>query len=269
MLRSLLTEIVRRRLWPIPLIAVAVAIGAPLLFLKSSPVNAPSATAPAPAVAAERDLPARAEQLLATSDASAAGKRRRPANASHDPFAPPAGGRTKGKKKAVAAAAAKDPSTSESAEPKPVAVVVTNADGSVPTTGTTPAPATGSADIVPSLPKAGSTAADGRFGGSTAVDVRFGEHIDSKLRRAISPAQTFIAGGTIVAVFVKYSPEHDTAVFAISPRTIVSGDVECRHEAGLCRYVEIPPGSHARLTMPADDGSLVTRRLDVVRVKPR
>ena len=37
MLRNMLQEIVRRRLWPIPLVAVLVIIAAPVLLMKSAP----------------------------------------------------------------------------------------------------------------------------------------------------------------------------------------------------------------------------------------
>jgi hypothetical protein len=101
---------------------------------------------------------------------------------------------------------------------------------------------------------------------TAAVDVRFGKEVDAKLRRKIPRLQTFVARGDVIAVFVKYSPTRDKAVFAIAPTTIVTGDVECRRKEGLCRYVDIPAGSFARLTTRAKDGSLVTRRLAVVRV---
>jgi hypothetical protein len=257
MLHSLLSEIVRRRLWPIPLSAVAVAVGAPLLFLKSSTGDAPSTAALSPAVAREGRLPARAQRLLATGDAATVEQRRRVTRASHDPFRPPPGHRST---KSSAAAATKDSSTSASAN-KPLAVVITNADGSTTDAGgsatktdPTPAPTTGGDK--PSEPTVS----------SAAVDVRFGAQPGAKLRREIPRLQTFVADGDIVAVFVKYSPKRDKAVFAIAPSTIVTGDVQCRRKEGVCRYVDIPAGSYARLTTLGENGSLVTRRLDVVRV---
>jgi hypothetical protein len=251
MLHSLLTEIVRRRLWPIPLIAAVVAIGAPLLFLKSAPDDAPPATTPAPFAARDSELPSRAQRLLATSDADAAGDRRGPARTSQDPFAPPPGHRSE-----EPGAAATKSSSTKTSKGKPVPVVVTNADDAAPKSKSTPTPQAGRDDtpspVTVALP---------------AVDVRFGKELDAKLRREIPRLQTFVARGDIIAVFVKYSPKRDKAVFAIAPTTFVSGDVECRRKQGVCRYVDIPAGSFARLTTRAKDGSLVTRRLDVVRVR--
>jgi hypothetical protein len=270
MLHSLLTEIVRRRLWPIPLIAVAVAVGAPLLFLKSSGDDAPSAAVLSPAVAREGKLPARAQRLLAAGDAAATAEQRRGATRkSHDPFRPPPGHRST--ERSSAAAATKDSSSSARTD-KPVAVVITNADGSVTKPATTPAPSVGGDDTpsktatTPALSVGGDDTPSKLTVSSAAVDVRFGAQPAGKLRREIPRLQTFVADGDIVAVFVKYSPKRDKAVFAIAPSTIVTGDVDCRRKGGVCRYVDIPAGSYARLTMLGQDGSLVSRRLDVVRV---
>jgi hypothetical protein len=259
MLHSLLTEIVRRRLWPIPVIAVAVAVGAPLLFLKSEPVGAPSVVAAAPAVPAEGSLPARAQRLLASNDSDAAPSRHGPARSPHDPFSPPKGHRATATPDAGAAGAPAAAKTSSSSSSKtadgPVPVVITNADGSAPKTHSTPAPAA-----------SGDTAPAPMTVSSAAVDVRFGKQIDARVRREIPRLQTFVARGNIVAVFVKYSPNRHKAVFAISPSTLVTGDVECRRKAGLCRYVDLAAGKHARLSWRMPDGTVVSRRLDVVRI---
>jgi hypothetical protein len=252
MLHDLLTEIVRRRLWPIPLLAAVVAVAAPLLFLKSAPVDAPPAATLAPAFAPDGKLPARAQRLLATSDAGTAARNRGATRASHDPFAPPS--RRGSTAKPADEAAAKDSSAAADA---PVPVVITNADGSAPKTASTPAPAPAATGDVPPSNLTVSSA---------AVDVRFGKDVDAKLRRQIPRLETFVARGNVVAVFVKYSPKRDKAVFAIAPSTLITGDVECRRKEGLCRYVDIPAGKHARLTWSLADGSVVSRRLDVVRV---
>ena len=264
MLRDLLSDIVRRRLWPIPLLALGVAIAAPLLFLKSAPEGAPTAATPAPAATAAGDLPARAQRLLATSDGgsgSGSAARARASGAKHDPFAPPAGHVPVKADRAKSAATSSKSSDAKSGSPaaasttpaKPVPVVITNGDGSVPATGTTVPPISG--DATPAL-----TAS------SAAVDVRFGERRDSPLRREIPRLQSFVAGGGIVAIFVKYSPKRDKAVFAIAPGTVVSGDVECRRKEGVCRYVDIPAGEYVRLTWRATDGTVMSRRLDVVHI---
>ena len=263
MLRNLLDEVMRRRLWPILLGAVVVAVAAPLLFLKSGADVAPVSTA-APAPAKPGELPARAQRLLATSAAATRAARRRASSAS-DPFQAPASqrptvdGEDEGEdaSKPTAAAAA-------AAGGKPVPVVVTNADGTTaqpsatPVTVTTTTPSTSAptqdapTKTVPSR--------------SAGVDVRYSERLPGHFYRSIPRYQTFVAGGRVIAVFVKYSPNRRKAVFAIGPRTLVTGDVECRRKEGVCRYVDVPAGKHVRLTTLSASGKLVTRRLDVVRI---
>ena len=261
MLASLLSEVRRRHLWPIPLVALLVAIGAPLLFLKSAPPDAPHASTAAPAPAAAGALPTRAERLLATSDGAMTRARR--SGKAGDPFRAPSSHRATSSAasstKAAAAPQKPTPGGTAAAQPAvtaPVPVVVTNADGTKPATTTQPS--------VSTAPKSTATSASAR---RRAIDVRFGKRMPAPLYRRIPRLQTFAAGGRVIAIFVKYSPARDKAVFAIAPRTLVTGDIRCRRKEGLCRYVDIPAGKGVRLTTLATDGSLVTRRLDVLRIR--
>ncbi len=252
MLRNLLDEVRRRHLWPIPVIAVLVAVAAPLLFLKSAPSDAPLASAPAPAAAPAGQLPARA--LLATSDTRKRAARERSRKA--DPFQGPSSGGVKTAEKA--SSDKKDTSTT----PEPVPVVITNPDGTAPATPTTPA--------TPTAPIGGGDAPTKVIPqtGPMVVNVRFGARIPAPLSPLVPRLQTFDAGGRIVAIFVKYSPARDKAVFAIAPDSLLSGDVDCRRKEGVCRYVDIPAGKGVRLTVTTSSGTLVTRRLDVVSIDP-
>jgi hypothetical protein len=257
MLRKLVEEVVRRRMWPIPLVAILVAVAAPLLFMKSAPDSA-SSTAPPPAAAA-RKLPGVAGRLESTSDkAAVAHKRHR--RRGQDPFAPPASA-----KQAAAPAAAAQPTPSAGGS----TVVIKNADGStatlsVPKTTLTPKPKAKATTRKPTTPKA--TTPD-PSSPATYVDVRFGERMGTRTRHRVPRLQTFRAGGRVAAMFVRYSAARDMAVFAIAPSTTVGGDVGCRKVKGVCRYVDIPAGSYARLTLRAEDGSYISRRLDVVQIR--
>jgi len=263
MLRDLLHEIVRRRLWPIPVLALLIALAAPLLFLKSAPVGAPTAL-PAPTATGEL-LPPHAQRLLATSDAD--GARGRATGSSHDPFEPPASSR------AAAAARARDakgssPSSSDSSagdsSTEPIPVVIQNPNGSSPKSDS-------SSSSTPSAPSSGdsgsrSTPASTRSARTASVDVRFGERADSRIQRSIPLLQTFFIHGKVAAVFVKYSPSRNKAVFAMAPGIGITGPVKCRRKDGVCRYLDIPAGSYARLTMLTADGTIVRRRLDVASI---
>jgi hypothetical protein len=260
MLRNLVDEIVRRRLWPIPLVALAVVVAAPLLFLKSGP---PPAALETP-VSAQAALPVRAQRLLTATDAGRSAGRRL-SHSARDPFQAPASRSKAAKKVSKKAAsgskktAAKATTATKGTSANPVAVVVQNPDGS--TTSGTPA-STGGGDATST---SRSTSTPTAAPAAPSVDVRFGAHKDSPIQRRIARLKTFEVGGEITVVFVKYSPAHHKAVFAINPTTTVGGDVDCRSIDGVCSYVDIPAGSYARLTFTLSDGSRVSRRLDVVR----
>lgn len=268
MLRSLVNEMVKRRLWPIMLVAVLVILAAPLLFLKSAPDDAPAASdAPPPAKAGE--LPAGAERLVTDSD-KAATPRDDASRPREDPFAPPASA-AKAAQAGTAPAnptAGAAPSKSAAATTAAKDMVITNPDGSK-TTVTTSKPGSGgkSTKTKPApAPKATPPASsDTNF---AAVTVRFAKSQKSKARRSIPRLESFKAGSAVAAIFVKYSPSRDKAVFAIAPTTRVSGDVKCRRVHGVCRYVDIPAGKYARLKVWTPDNKILSRRLDVVSIKP-
>lgn len=255
MLRNLIDEVMRRRLWPVLLVAVVVAVAAPLLFLKPAPSG--GVPVAAPSTAPEGELPSRAQRLLTTSDAPASTARTPGAKAA-DPFRAPASQR----RAAAAASKGKSAATPKAATAagvsEPVPVVVTNSDGTTPSTGTTAA--TQAQPVTAAAPA--QTVAER----APAVDVRFGERLPGRVHRGVPRRQTFVAGGRVIAIFVKYSPRRDKAVFAIAPKTLVTGDVDCRRKEDVCRYVDIPAGKHVRLTTLTASGKLVSRRLDVMRV---
>lgn len=259
MLRSLVDEVVRRRLWPIPLVALLIAIAAPLLFMKSTPAGAPAASA-APPAAAPGQLPATAEKLVTTSD-KAVTPRQKSKPKAQDPFAPPASA----KKSASATGATQSAAKQTAGTAKAIPLVITNANGQKLTISTpnkkkkktttpkttTPQPTTPTVSVSKPV---------------TYVDVRFAKALPGKVQRRVPRMQTFRAGGKVAAIFVKYSPTRNKAVFAIAPSTTVRGDAKCRRKAGSCRYLDLGEGQHVRLSMRAADGSVVSRRLDVVSI---
>jgi hypothetical protein len=255
MLRNLLDEMMRRRLLPVAALAVLVAVIVPLLFLKGAPDDAPSADAAAPAAAETAKLPARAARLLAATDAAAS---RGGANGkASDPFSPPAAIR------AAAAAAAGGTTTaaaktSGGAKTSRAPVVITdNGNGKLPY----------HSGEVPKSSNSNSNSNSSTATKTMAIDIRYGAHKDSKLRRAIPRNKAFYINGKLVAVFVKYSTSRKKAIFAVAPNLYISGPVKCRVENGVCRYLDIPVGSHARLAIITENRSVVSRRLDVVRAK--
>lgn len=276
MLRSLVDEVVRRRLWPIPLVALLVAVAAPLLFMKSAPTNA--TTAP-PAAPAPQSLPG--GNPVPATDREAVSKKPSKRKAK-DPFAPPSGSASKSSATAASAGSASSGTTSSA---QAVPVVITNANGTTSTA--TIAPSTSSSaksstsksrsktkaksstskPKTPSVtvPKATSSTS-AKPSSATYVDVQFGERMGTMTRYRVPRLQTFRAGGKVAAMFVGYSVTRNAAVFAVAPSTTVRG-VTCREVKGVCRYVDLPNGAHARLALRGADGELVSRRLEVVNIR--
>ncbi len=259
MLRNLMHEIVRRRLWPIPALALLVALAAPVLFLKSAPAGAPAADTAAPPAAAPGKLPARAERLLAATGqvASPGGAK----GSARDPFAPPT---------SRVAAAATGASASGAAGAKAASGTTSPASSDTPSAATPSAdPSASTVTDAPSSSGAGPADSSALAASNASVDVRFGPRKDARVHRAIPRLQPYFIHGKLAAVFVKYSPTRHKAVFAMAPGLLVRGPVKCRRVEGVCRYLDIPAGSYARLTMLTSDRILVTRRLDVVAIGSR
>ncbi len=260
MLRNLLDDVVRRRLWPLLAVAALVAVAAPLLFLKSAPEGSPAAETAAPAEPETAKLPARAARLLATDDAAGASGRTK--GKARDPFAPSSTQGAPAAPATTSATSVKSPSTtptkkSTSGSNKPIPVVISNADGSSTTSGnSTPGDTS-------------STPSNSLTAENAAVAVRFSKTVNGKLHRAIPSKQAFFIRGKLVAVFVKYSPSRHKAVFAVAPGVHVSGPIECRVVNGVCRFLDIPAGSYARLTMLTAKREVVRRRLDVENITRR
>jgi hypothetical protein len=276
MLRTVVDEIVRRRLWPVAAVAAVLAlVAAPLLFLKSGPQDA----APAgPAPAAQADLPSRAQHLLGRTDASGASDRRL-SHSRHDPFKVPASARRS--KRAGTTTSSSATTKQARAAKKVIDAVLNSSGGSTPTATASPAamvpgggPAssarpTASVASAAHRAKAATVRRPAAGSSSPTVDVRFGTEVGSPIVRRVPPRTMLHVGFKIVAVFVRWSPTTHKAVFAVAPNTVVDPDIRCRRVKGVCRYVDIPAGKFVRFTFLDDDGSRVTWRLDVVRAHAR
>jgi len=282
MLRNLIDEVRSRRVLAFAALGVLVALALPLLFLKSAPEGAPDANTAAPAAAEQAKLPERAARLLATSDAGAAGGRAK--GSAQDPFSPPAAYRAAIESPTANGAAGPAPAGGGGSAPAAAGSVPASSAAAqkaaneqagggskglsspVPAVSTSPAATTGTpSDRSTSSRKP----ARSLNAANAAVDIRYGPKRDTRIRRAIPRQKAFYIHGKLVAVFVKYSPTRKAAVFAVAPGLHVTGDVKCRVINGACRYVDLPAGAHAWLTMVTANRTIVSRRLDVVHIKRR
>jgi hypothetical protein len=257
MMRNLIEEVRNRRVLAFAVLGVLVALALPLLFLKSAPEGAPEANMAAPAAAEPAKLPARAARLLETTDAGTASGQAK--GASHDPFNPPA---------AFRAAADEDKGggavPAKASEPKASSGGGSTATKPAPAVTQSPAPRPATNNNV--APRRTTSALNAN---NARVDIRFGPKTNTKIHRGIARQKGLYIHGKLVAMFVKYSPSRKAAVFAVAPGLLITGPVKCRAVDGTCRYLDIPAGAHAWLTMATPSRTVVSRRLDVVRIKRR
>lgn len=277
MLRNIGNELVERRLWPIPLVAVLVLIAVPLLFMKSSDAT-PAPPAPAADVAAPdaNGLPAGASNLLSTKEREDKSRTK-----NKNPFRAPAGVAEESttsdtSKSAVTEALKKSSDSGTTVTPQGAAKnllkTLEKATGGSKSSspkkqstvkggsGTSSAPKS-SKKSTQTLPMAEPIKTSKPTAQVAAVDVRYGRKAGGRLQRSVPTLQVFKAGDRAMAIFRKV--KGNEAVFAISPGTIVTGSVGCDKVKGVCRTVSIPDGGYARLTAIRDDGSRIVRRLDV------
>ena len=258
MLRNLIDEVRNRRLLAFAALGLLVALAVPLLFMKSAPEGAPPVNAAAPAPAKEAELPARAARLLATTDPGAPGGQAR--GSAQDPFAPPASYRAAAASAAAGATTEKvsgdgAKSTSSGAtSTKPIPVVIQNGSSSKKSSNSSGNSNSNSSTSTTTRPS------------TLTVDIRYGKKKDSPIKRAITRNKGFYIHGKLVAMFVKYSPSRKKAIFAVAPGLHISGPVSTRVTDNV-RYIDVPVGSHAWLTMVTANRVIVKRRLDVVRAR--
>jgi hypothetical protein len=263
MLRNLIDEVRNRRVLAFAALGVLVALALPLMFLKSAPDGAPASDAAAPAAAKEAKLPPRAARLLQTTDPGAPGGRAK--GSAQDPFAPPASYRaaaaaaaSKGAAGAAdssgAKSAANSPGAASATPTKPIPVVIQ--DGS-------PAKKKQASSRSRSNP---STSSPTRSTRTLTVDIRYGKKKDSPIKRAIPRNQAFYIHGKLVAMYVRYSESRKKAIFAVAPGVHISGPVSSRVSDNV-RYIDVPAGEHAWLTIVTANRTIVKRRLDVVRAR--
>ena len=262
MFGSLMNDLIQRRLWPIPLVAILVAIAVPLLFMDSSDDEVTAAPA-TPAATQSEKLPDGADALLSTEERVVPARRR-----GTDPFDPPAAvEQASDKDGASAGSGAKSPdagkASQSTAAKAAVQKLVDRLQPKSPGSSASPVSSRGR--------KPGSARRKSRKRSATghgrlrlaSVDVRYGETKDSPLQRTIPPRKVFQADGEAIAVFIRYSRKRNKALFAVAPGVQVTGSVACKRIDGVCRYLAIPDGGYVRLRYERPGGERVTRRIDV------
>ena len=252
MLRNLIDEVRNRRVLAFAALGVLVALALPLLFLKSAPEGAPAANTAAPAAAEEAKLPAACRpparhDRRGRRGRSGQGRRHTIRSARPRPTAP----RRLRRRQGARAGAGEDPGHRARPRRGRAAGRTRRRRQQAGRSGRRQEPGR----PTPSTNERRDGTTRRKPARSLNARQRVGRHPlrpEGATRRSGARSRArrrFYIHGKLVAVFVKYSPSRKAAVFAVAPGLHISGPAKCRVENGACRYVDIPAGSHAWLTM--------------------
>ena len=279
--RSLLRDLVERRLWPVAVLLVAGIVAVPVVLGGGSDASAPVAPpAAAPATAADTVTAQKAEVTL---DAAVPADRDR-AGAVRNPFKAPASARPK---------AAPSASTASSAAPSSSAAASTAAStatggGSTGSTGSTPAAAatsggggasssaSPSTDTAPATtPKPTATTKPKAAATPTADDARDTYHVDLELAvkggtpKTMKDVARLSALPSITDPFFAFLGVIETkahekrAVFLVSSDATPNGEGACHPTEDDCESVELAVDQTAYFDLTGPDGAPTQYELHV------
>lgn len=258
-LRSLVTDLVEKRLWPIA-IALVIAIVAIPVLLAGGPEAAVTALGATGATGSRSDI---------TLEASAPVRGNRE-GVLRNPFKPRA------KVPVVAAPPAATPAAAVTQRPVPFLGSSSGSSGSgsgssggggssaaspgVPTvTPPVVTPATSVPAVKAATPAASATDA-------YAAIVHFGPADGAKEEKVLGRLTPLKVGTTPIMIFDGVLGDRRTAVFELSSAVSVTGDAVCHPPKGPCLTIELKPGEHEQVVVTADDGSTATYTLGLVAV---
>jgi hypothetical protein len=248
-LRTLVADLVERRLWPIPVALLVALVAVPAVLLGGAPAaeEAPLASTPATA-----NANADAGVTLAADNAGvkADGKAR-------DPFTQP-------KPKTI------KPTTTESttgSDEKP-AVTPPSTGGSSSTDlgdiGVTPVTSTGGTSTGDTGATSGTKPANKD---SWHVDLRFGKNGSTLQTKSDVPRLSPLPSqADPFFVFLGVAADGKTAMFLVSSDADITGNATCKPSTANCERVEMQAGDTAYFDVTKPDGTVQQYELDLVKV---
>lgn len=236
-LRTIWSDLVEKRLWPVAVLLLAGLVAVPLLLSRSSADSSQTdATTPAAVAAAAAAVPTEAAVSVVGESSGSAPLRGRAKNPFKQQHVPPKSKTADGGGTAPVETPPADSGTSA------------NGDGS----------SSGGAPSTPAPPKTYSVA---------TVDVRFGPvsgprhtHEDLPRLRALPSANRPIV------VFLGMRKGLDTAVFLISSDVHVQGQGSCTPSRSECTAIELREGDVVLLDVTANDGRVTQYELDLQKI---
>jgi hypothetical protein len=247
-LRSLWSDLVEKRLWPIAIALLLALVAVPVLLgggAQGEPaaVGATGTTGSLAAVTLEATAPVRGDR-----DGVLRNPFKPRAKAPADPNAAPA----------VTSAPAAGTQSAPASTPAPSGGgSFAPAGGGGSAAPVTPTPAPAPSTPAPARPKATDAyAAVVHFGPLNATK-------DTKVLARLTPIRV---GTTPYLVFTGVLDDRRTAVFLLSSDVQVAGDGTCRPRKSSCETVELTPGDHELVVVTLPDGTKANYSLGLVAV---
>jgi hypothetical protein len=241
-LRTILADLVDRRLWPVALALVAALVAVPVMLGGGSH---PSSSAADPAAAAPAASPV-AQAAISVSTPSTA-RQNRP-GAVRNPF------KQHEAKPAPDASANTQPTTPATTPTYPVTP-------SYPVGGGLP-----SYPITPAVPGSGGGRRDDTPANVWRVNLRFGDAGNQKVRHDIPRLTPLPSMTDPFFIFLGVLSDHKTAVFLISSDATATGDGTCKPNPDQCDTIEMKAGDTEFFDVAQGNAGIVQYELDLLKV---
>jgi hypothetical protein len=255
-LRTLVADLVERRLWPVAVVLVIALVAVPAVVLGGA-ADAPAPTTPAGIAPA-------GEASAVTM--AAAGENPDADDARRNPFTQPA------VKKPAKSAASPDGAKAPAASGAGAAAPVSGA----PAGGSSGSGLSGLGDIGV-VPVGGSTGG-ASTGTSTAktddkdswhVDLRFGKDGSTESRSDVPRLSPLPSAEDPFFVFLGVNADGKTATFLVSSDAVATGDGKCLPSPSNCDRVVMEAGDTEFFDVATPDGKVAQYQLDLVRISRR
>lgn len=255
-IRSVIQDLIDRRLWPVALLLVAAVVATPILLGGGSDAGDDIVSVPP---APKTDQPA--DAVVAAIDARA-GARVVRGGKGPDPF-----------RKVTGKAGTGTPSVPATDEGGNVPIDVSpgggaapsgppsgpDGSGGIPTPDVVPAP---NGPGTPTTPRSPSTPS--QYDESAAVNLRFGQTGAVKSLRGVAAFTPLPSAQDPFFVFEGVLRGTNLARFLVSEKVTATGDGKCRPKPTNCQVIDLQPGDSQYFDLKTDDGRSLQYQLDYV-----
>ena len=232
--------LVGRRLWPVAILLVALAVAVPMLLAKD-PAPTP-AEAPTVAVKADKDAVLAEDPIVTEASDGDRSGRRQVLGSRKDPFKPKV---TPTPTPKPEVAATTEPGSGSTGAPTGAA------GGETPSTGASPAPDT-TTPVVPKKKKYELYELSVRFGAST------GRPPHKRVKRL----QALPSNSNAVLIYLGVLDDKKTAVFLLDSGVVAEGDGDCKPSRAQCETIQIREGETEFFDVPGG----AQYELDVLKI---